>query len=146
MKKSKILLKIILGIYIMGLVGVLLLKGGRIGILHGGSFIERLSRVNFIPFKTIISYFTSGLSFAESNAFSNLLGNIIIFIPLGFMIPLIFNKFRSLKSAILIGFLSSFLIEILQFVFKIGSCDIDDIILNTFGSIVGFILFRFIKK
>ena len=140
MKKSKILLKIILGIYIMGLVGVLLLKGGRIGILHRGSFIERLSRVNFIPFKTIISYFTSGLSFAESNAFSNLLGNIIIFIPL------IFNKFRSLKSAILIGFLSSFLIEILQFVFKIGSCDIDDIILNTFGSIVGFILFRFIKK
>ncbi|MGM0846647.1 MAG: VanZ family protein [Bacillota bacterium] len=93
---------------------------------------------NFIPFKTIIYY----LFLADINLnirIENLVGNIIGFAPLGFLLPLISIRFHNLKSVSLASLCLSLAFEVTQFVFKFGSFDVDDAILNTLGGILGYL-------
>lgn len=105
---------------------------------------------NFIPFKTIIEYlFLSDLSLTIR--LQNLLGNLIGFIPLGLFLPLLSSKFRHFKRMMLIAVLLSLTYELLQLLFGMGSFDIDDLILNTLGGTIGYILSKgliiiFLKK
>lgn len=77
-------------------------------------------------------------------------GNILLFIPLGLLLPVLTSKLNSLKAIILCGFLGSCIIEGLQLLiscllgFNYRSVDVDDIILNTFGAVIGFWLLRLI--
>ena len=73
----------------------------------------------------------------------NFLGNIIMFMPIGFCIPLLWNL--SNKKIILIGFYISFSIEFCQLFLARGT-DIDDLILNTLGTILGLLVFKGISK
>lgn len=63
--------------------------------------------------------------------------NIMLFVPLGFLIPTIWNEYRSLKKVFLIGIGLSLVIEILQ-IFTFRLTDIDDLITNTLGTIIGY--------
>ena len=67
-------------------------------------------------------------------ALYNVIGNILLFIPLGFCIPLFFNKKNKLSKVILYGFTASLIIEVLQLFTPYNITDIDDIIFNTFGT------------
>ncbi len=67
----------------------------------------------------------------------NTLLNMILFMPLGFSLPVMWKKCRSLKTIALFGFLLSLLIELLQ-IFTFRLTDIDDLITNTAGTIVGY--------
>lgn len=71
--------------------------------------------------------------------------NIILFIPFGFLIPLIWKKMRSLYRTIFAGFSFSLLIEISQLLNN-RRTDIDDLIMNTFGAVVGFVIYKIFKK
>ena len=75
--------------------------------------------------------------------------NIILFIPLGFFLPAVFKSNRKAYKTILITFALTFGIEFFQY-FIGRSSDIDDIITNLLGGIIGFIVFklldRFLKK
>ncbi|MGX6444627.1 VanZ family protein [Neobacillus sp. K501] len=103
---------------------------------------------NFVPFKTIYFY----LFLADINLsirIENLAGNIIGFIPFGFILPLLSKRVFKLSTVILLTFCLSLTYEILQLVFEFGSFDVDDLILNTLGGILGYIpikLIRFFKK
>lgn len=66
------------------------------------------------------------------------IGNIIWFIPAGFILPLLGMKKR---YVIISGFALSFIIEVLQFLFDVGFTELDDLILNTVGSGIGIMLF-----
>ncbi|MGE8081427.1 VanZ family protein [Peribacillus loiseleuriae] len=93
---------------------------------------------NFIPFKTIIYY----LFLADINLnirVENIAGNIIGFSPFGFILPLLSKKFLSLKKVIIAAFCLSLTFEITQLVFKFGSFDVDDLILNTLGGALGYL-------
>lgn len=68
------------------------------------------------------------------------LGNIGWFMPFGFLLPLI--KRNKFLTVLLSGFGFSFAIELLQLVFKKGFCEIDDLILNTIGTAVGYAVYR----
>ena len=76
----------------------------------------------------------------------NTLGNIALFLPLGLLLPLTFASFRSWKRVLVIGFCLSLSIETIQFFSRfIGSLravDIDDVLLNTLGAYMGFIIYR----
>lgn len=105
--------------------------------------VNRLSMVstdyNLVPFKTIKSYlgvFEYGFS---PISFINLAGNIVAFIPLGFLLPISFDKFRNYKLITITGIAVSSVIEVVQLKFKIGYFDVDDILLNTLGVVVGFV-------
>jgi glycopeptide antibiotics resistance protein len=90
---------------------------------------------NFIPLKTIINYV-----FYEENqniAIQNILGNIIVFVPFGFLLPLIVTRRLKIFSIVTLSFLLSLVLELVQ-ISGIGSFDVDDLILNTFGALLGF--------
>ena len=74
----------------------------------------------------------------------NILGNIAIFIPFGLLLPIV-QKDKS-KKIILYGLITSALIEIIQYVFALGSSDIDDLMLNTLGTVIGYLLYKIIHK
>lgn len=98
---------------------------------------------NLIPFETILMYLNGKPSLII--AIFNLVGNIALFIPLGIFASLLFRK--TAWRHILIGSaLFSFVLETLQLILQVGSFDVDDILLNTLGVMLGYALFAAIKK
>lgn len=73
-------------------------------------------------------------------SFANLFGNVLIFIPFGFFMPMA-SRYRSFFLTILYSFGLSFLVEAFQLVTKVGSFDVDDLLLNTIGGVIGYIVF-----
>lgn len=105
---------------------------------------------NFIPFESIFDImFNDNLSIAIK--MKQIVGNIILFIPMWFLIPLILKGKNSFKNALLIWILSSLSIELLQCLislllwFSYKVTDIDDILLNVLGFVFGYILSKYIK-
>ena len=73
-------------------------------------------------------------------AYANLFGNVLIFIPFGFFMPMA-SRYRNFFLTFVYSFGLSLLVEIFQLITKVGSFDVDDIFLNTCGGILGFIAF-----
>jgi glycopeptide antibiotics resistance protein len=97
-------------------------------------------RVNFEPFKTIDIYNTFG---------KQIMGNFVMLLPLGIYLPLLYRKLRTAVSffaVLIISFLVSVTIEILQLATSYRSTDIDDVILNTLGACVGFLVYLLVKS
>ena len=76
----------------------------------------------------------------------NFWGNILMFIPLPFVIYFVLGRQFSLIKTILMIFITSVLIEILQYVFNKGVSDAGDVLLNFIGGIIGILLFKVILK
>ncbi len=76
----------------------------------------------------------------------NLGGNVVGFMPFGFFLPIVSRRGRKWYNALLLGFFLSLCIEITQLVFKVGSFDVDDLLLNTIGGILGFCCYKIVQK
>lgn len=102
---------------------------------------------NFIPFASIFDIFGNN-NLAFQIKLKQIIGNIILFLPLWFLISLITKKNYTFKHIISIGILWSLCIESIQFIissilgFTYKSFDIDDILLNTLWCIIWFILYK----
>lgn len=71
--------------------------------------------------------------------------NVLMFVPFGYLVPAMNPKyFRKWSFAMLGGLVASTVIEGTQMIFSLGQSDVDDIIANTLGAVVGYILIRFI--
>ncbi len=97
------------------------------------------SKVSYIPLHSITEMIRV-MGFTRY-VIVNIFGNILMFMPIGFLIPLAFPKQRHLWSMALWGLITSLLIEFTQ-LFIIRGTDIDDVILNTLGAILGYVVFR----
>lgn len=151
MKRSK-LLKILFVCYVILIVIFVVIKFN--GDL--GSLIDRVSQTfrrrhagdwnySLHPFKSILSaYYSFDQSQGISRAVKLLIGNVIAFAPLGFFIPAIYKK--KFISSMLICISSIVVIEITQFITGLGIADIDDLILNTIGCLVGYIVYLVLKR
>lgn len=71
--------------------------------------------------------------------------NVILFIPLGIFLPLLYKKYDKIGKIVLIGFLISTSIEIVQ-MFGCGATDINDLITNTVGACLGFCIYKVLYK
>lgn len=71
---------------------------------------------------------------------ANVLLNIAMFMPLGFLLPLLGKKFRKWYISIPAGFCASLVIELLQLAIGQGICDVDDLFCNTLGAVIGYFL------
>ena len=100
--------------------------------------------VNLVPFKTIIEYiqkiFTSLLD--TSTIFLNLFGNIACLMPLALFIPILFKKVDNTKKFLISILCVTLGIELIQFISFSGSCDIDDVILNTLGAVIMYLILQ----
>lgn len=99
--------------------------------------------VNLVPFRTIKRY----LKYASNPDLIrvNIVGNIVMFIPWGFGLPLLWKRFRPMVKVGLWAFLLPLFIEFCQ-LFIGRTVDVDDIILNFMGGVLGGILYALIRK
>lgn len=144
-------IKLLLIIYLILLVNFTLLDGtyGRnisnVLTWNANSFAEYAeTSLNIIPFATIklmINGLVSGV--LDIKYFlSNLLGNLILLMPLSYFFPKIFPKLNKTFRFLLVISAVAITIEGLQLVFLTGSCDIDDFLLNVMGAMLVFPLFK----
>lgn len=104
-------------------------------------FAHREYRYNLIPFQEIKRFWIYRERIGYFAAFLNLGGNVIGFLPLGFILPVISYRFRNGWLTGLIGFSLSLFVECAQLVFKVGCFDVDDLMLNTLGAVLGYAMF-----
>ncbi|MFB6364079.1 VanZ family protein [Paenibacillus elgii] len=99
-------------------------------------------RYNLHPFRTISHYFIHFDSIALSVVLINLGGNIGMFILFGILLPLLYRRCRTFLGFSL-GFIIPLIVtELLQTVLRVGTGDIDDVILNYVGASLGYMLYR----
>ncbi|ULO07689.1 VanZ family protein [Paenibacillus sp. 19GGS1-52] len=97
---------------------------------------------NYIPFKEILREIHR-LSMSSPFSSTNLIGNILAFIPLGLFIPKLFtSRGASFIGVFIFSLLLSLCFEVTQLLLRMGTFDVDDLILNTFGGIIGYCVFK----
>lgn len=99
--------------------------------------------VQLVPFTTIYKISTQVDDFKHFSI--NIIGNIVVFIPFGFL-GIVFEKLKKAKFLFPIFILGISTLEFLQFITKRGYAEIDDVILNTIGVAIGFWVYRFFLK
>ncbi|MBR6801650.1 MAG: VanZ family protein [Eubacteriaceae bacterium] len=99
-----------------------------------------MENINLTPFKFVLHTKTA----SDTYFLVNVLGNIAFFIPLGIMTPMLFcgNSFILSVGG---GALFSLIIELMQLPI-LRATDIDDIILNTTGAVIGYVIYLIISK
>lgn len=97
--------------------------------------------IKTVPFKTINDYFTNVINWDKIEFIKNIFGNIILFIPYGFL-GILYPRLNQFKWIFIIFFIIINMIEFSQYYFKRGFADVDDIILNTFGMTIGYIIYK----
>lgn len=98
--------------------------------------LEGLSTANFVPFKTIKMYIQY-YDLPGLRSFSNLFGNVLVFVPVGIMLPMVHKASKNVLCMLLNALIFIIGIEMFQLFSNFGAFDVDDIILNTFGVLIG---------
>ena len=98
-------------------------------------------RYNLVPFREIERFWIYREELGI-HSFFNLAGNILGFMPAGFFIPMLWEERKGFLFTICVTFQMSLLVEILQLLFRVGSFDVDDLILNTLGGMLGCLLLK----
>lgn len=104
---------------------------------------------NLVPFRTIMGFISRRDLF---NGFCNIGGNILLFVPFGFMFPLVFRGEKWIIKMVVIGFAATLVVESSQFIissilgFTYRSFDVDDLILNTLGTFLGYLGLRAVQN
>lgn len=97
---------------------------------------------NFIPFKTIIEYIRRYGEGYQSLSFMNLAGNLFLFTPMGMALPCLFKKLARFWKVTLVVLGMVVLMETMQVLLRVGSMDIDDVIFNVSGAMIGYGLIK----
>lgn len=102
-------------------------------------------RYNLEPFSEIKRYINYYDNIGFKLFMLNIVGNIAAFVPFGASLPIINKKHKGFLPVFLIGVLFTASIETAQLIMRVGSFDVDDMILNTTGVVIGFVLCRIMK-
>lgn len=134
-KSIKGVYRIFIVLYTLFLIYMMLIGFGRIS--------TEIRPIQFIPFETISKFFSGKFSFYAF--FINIICNIILFIPFGFL-GLIIKFFKSVKYLLPFFISVIIFIELLQIISGRGYGEVDDVILNTFGMLIGYLMFKFLNN
>ena len=74
----------------------------------------------------------------------NICGNVLAFMPFGFLLPLLNRAYRKFYIKAVLSILFSLIVETVQLLLKVGVFDVDDILMNSLGGILGYIVFMVI--
>ena len=121
-KSLTVVLAILFAVYLLVLADLLFLVN-RSGGYHG---------VNLRPFRSVSNYLSAlrAGNINPSIVFRNLLGNVLLFMPLAFCLPILFPALRKWYVCLPLIAAVIILAEVSQYLFAVGSCDVDDFILN----------------
>lgn len=135
-KAESIILLVLFAIYLAVLFKITIFRDSSSGVRS----------VNLVPLTTISEYFQSMLSGNRIIGISNILGNLIMFCPLGYISALLFPEMRKLTRILILALGFSLVIEVFQYIFARGSTDIDDVILNILGGAAGYWVYVLISR
>ena len=96
--------------------------------------------INLVPLQNLFDFSTT------KDMLVNIIGNVTMFIPTGIILPVIYKKLRSFPRTVLAGGLISLGIEILQLPFCERTSDVNDLILNTSGVVIGYGIYTMARK
>ncbi|MDD6203174.1 MAG: VanZ family protein [Lachnospiraceae bacterium] len=106
---------------------------------------EGLSTANFTPLKTIKMYIRY-YELPGIRSFANLFGNVLIFVPFGMLLPMIHKASQNIMVLLANGFLFVLGIEVFQLFSAFGAFDVDDIMLNCLGVLIGGVLYHILTR
>lgn len=99
-------------------------------------------RYNLVLFQEIGRYYYLGMNTGNWRLFIfNVIGNIVVFMPVGMFLPSLFSRCRNILFTTILGFEISLCVELVQLITRVGSFDVDDLLLNTLGGVCGIILY-----
>ena len=139
-RKVRMLGKILFVLYIVFLVYFLCFSE-----LYGRTGTVEEYRYNLVLFKEISRFIEYREELGTFAVFANLFGNILIFVPYGFFISVASHS-RGFLKTVFYSFALCFGVEIFQLFTRVGSFDVDDILLNTLGGVLGDILFMICNR
>lgn len=132
---------LIFAVYIVMLLRITLFK--QVSLYNLFAAIGASERtISIIPFKSVFEMVHDGVS--ATRIIENVLGNLAVFMPLGLLLPIL-TKDKS-KKILLYGFVLSLFIEVMQYILALGSSDIDDLLLNTLGTMVGYAIYKAVRR
>lgn len=148
-KYWKFFLKFSLGSYLVILGWVLFFQ---IGTTDRDSYFVNPDD-HFLPFSSTYNMLKNAFTYRftpQGGQFQkifliNVLGNLVLLLPWGFLAPLVFKKLNNFLKIALSGFCISFAAEVTQYIFSLGIFDIDDLMFNTVGAVVGFYVLVVVK-
>lgn len=135
-KKIRITGLILFICYLLGLTYFLFFAEG-----YGRTVTNREYSYNLVPFLEIKRFWNNREIIGSFAVFINLAGNVLAFVPFGFFLPVLNVHARGILRMALFTFEFSLLVETIQLVSKVGSFDVDDLMLNTLGGILGYVIF-----
>ena len=103
-----------------------------------GRTIKRTHDSELIPFKS----YTIGFLQGDVEMILQIVMNVVMYLPLGFLLPYCFELFEKYRNLLFMIIVSSSSIELIQYIFKLGLFETDDIINNVLGSTIGLLLYR----
>ncbi len=111
------------------------------GISGGVTYSLERHKPNLIPFADLVRGYEMGIK----NMLKQVVLNVILYCPLGFLLPLFSDKLKKITAVILVSLFTSLIIEVLQY--YVGrSTDIDDIIFNICGATIGYYFYLIFIK
>lgn len=108
---------------------------------YGRAAAGRTYRYNLVPFAEIRRFWIYREKLGNAAFLTNLFGNVVAFVPFGFILPIVTRYMRSGVTIIMSGFVLSLTVELIQLITRVGCFDVDDLILNTLGAAIGYLLF-----
>ena len=103
-----------------------------------------IAHINLIPFRTIVTYVVrlGRDSINLDTVIKNIVGNLLLFVPMGAFLPFAFDKMKTLWRAVSVMLIIILSVELVQIVLVIGSFDVDDLLLNLLGGLLGYLIYR----
>lgn len=144
-------MRILFVVYLLILIKVILFKYPLVQIKEivdswqSDVFWEGMHRANFEWFRTIKLY-TRYWERTEINSFGNLIGNVLLFVPFGYMMPSLFQKSKKLIVFLMQLLLLVLGLELIQLYTNFGVFDVDDILLNCIGGLIGFFFYKIVGR
>lgn len=110
----------------------------------GRTYSERQYHYNLVPLKEIGRFVRYWQVLGMKAVLLNIVGNVLAFVPFGIFLPIFSKRGDRLWRATYYSFELSLLVEVLQLITKVGSFDVDDLLLNTLGGLIGFLIYRYV--
>ena len=126
----------VFGFYCLVLIYIVFLSRGSLTHYSYAQYFRQFT--NFVPFKMIAEYIQRYNNGFQTLSVNNLLGNFVLFLPMGMAMPCLFKKLNRFWKVTLCVLGLVVLVEVAQGILRVGSIDIDDVIFNLSGAMIGY--------
>ena len=129
--------RILLGLYLACLIYFMFFSES-----YGRTDVHREYQYNLVLFREIRRFIQYRHILGTTAVLINVAGNVAVFIPFGAALPALFERIRGFGQVLILSFATSLAAETMQLVLKVGCFDVDDLLLNTIGGCLGYVIYR----